>query len=247
MTDFATLHVKGRPLVLQNVWDAGSAQAVAKAGAAAIATGSWSIAAAQGYSDGEGLPLVDVLRTARQIVGAVALPVSLDFEGGYAIAPEEVAQNICKVIDCGVVGINFEDRIVAGKGLHDISAQAARIAAIRSAAGARGASLFINARTDVFFQGDASAPDGLLQEVLTRAEAYRNAGADGLFVPGLSDLGLIAQLTAATSLPVNVMRMGKSAPSIVELAKAGVARISHGPGPYVAAMSALEQATKNLS
>lgn len=239
---FHALHVKGTPLVLWNVWDAGSAKAVAEAGAKAIATGSWSVAAAQGFADGEALPLEDVLRTARQVVGAVDLPVSVDFEGGYAVAPEEMAENLGALLHTGVVGINVEDRIVGGKGLHGIDAHAARLAALRAAADAAGVNLFINARTDVFFQGkDAPPAAELMAEALERAAAYRAAGASGLFVPGLGDLDLIARIAAEQALPINVMRMGDKV-SVADYAQAGVARISHGPGPYLAAMKAVTEA-----
>lgn len=239
---FAALHVKGAPLVLWNVWDAGSAKAVADAGAKAIATGSWSVAAAQGFADGEDLPLKDVLRTAAQVVGAVDVPVSVDFEGGYAAEPAEMAENLSALIETGVVGINVEDRIVGGKGLHGVSEHATRLAALRGAAEAAGVKLFINARTDVFFQGK-SAPSAteLMDEALERAAAYAVAGADGLFVPGLADLDLIARMAAEQDLPLNVMRMG-DAVSVAEYAQAGVARISHGPGPYLAAMKAVTAA-----
>lgn len=242
---FAALHQKGTPLVLYNVWDAGSADAVAKAGAPAIATGSWSVAAAQGFSDGENLPMSNAVRVAQQIAEAVAVPVSVDFEGGYSEHPSAVAQNVSILMDTGTVGLNLEDRIVLGTGLHSAADHAAKIAAIRAMADAKGVPLFINARTDVFFQGSKSAPEDLLDRVIARAQAYAQAGADGLFVPGLADLDLIARLCAATDLPVNIMRMG-AGPSISDLAQAGVARISHGPAPYMAAMKALGAASAAL-
>ena len=238
---FRSLHVKGTPLVLWNIWDAGSAKAVAGAGAKALATGSWSVAAAQGFADGEALPLENLLTTAAQIVGAVDLPVSVDFEGGYAASPEGVGRNAAALIATGAVGLNFEDRIVGGKGLYPLADQARRIAAIRQAAEAADVPFFINARTDVFFGGSEGAPDALLEEALERAGAYAAAGADGLFVPGVNDPGLIAQICARQELPVNVMRM-KPDTEISALAELGVARISHGPGPYRAAMQALQEA-----
>ena len=240
---FRALHVKGTPLVLYNAWDAGSAKAVADAGAPAIATGSWSVAAAQGFADGEALPMADALRTAAQIVGAVELPVSVDFEGGYAVTPEEVAENVGALIDTGVIGLNLEDRIVGGKGLHDMHMQAARIAAIRAVAQDRGVDLFINARTDVFFQGSKDAPEALMAHALARGVAYAAAGADGLFVPGLGALEEIAQICEAQALPVNIMRARQD---IAALAEAGVARISHGPSPYSAAMKGLTAAAAAL-
>ena len=235
---FRALHVAGSPLVLWNIWDAGSAKAVAEAGASAIATGSWSVAAAQGHADGEALPLADVLRTATQIAGAVDLPVTVDFEGGYAVEPEGIAANMAALIATGAIGVNFEDRVVGGKGLYEVEVQAARVAAIRQAAETAAVPVFVNARTDVFFSGSKDAPEVLLQEVLTRAAAYADAGADGLFVPGLTDPDLIAEICARQNLPVNVMRMDMGV-TVETFAKAGVARISHGPGPYLAAMKAV--------
>jgi 2-methylisocitrate lyase-like PEP mutase family enzyme len=240
---FGALHVKGTPLVLWNIWDAGSAQAVAKAGAPALATGSWSVAAAQGFADGECLPLEAALQTARQIAGAVDLPVSVDFEGGYAEDPADVARNMQALMETGVIGLNIEDRVIGGAGLHPASGQAARIAAIRGVADAAGIPFFINARTDVFFSGDTREPADLLAEAVARAGVYADAGADGLFVPGLADCDLIARLCDATRLPVNVMRLGDAHP-VSRFAQAGVARISHGPGPYRAAMSALGAAAR---
>lgn len=235
---FGALHVKGDPLVLYNVWDAGSAKAVAEAGARAIASGNWAVAAAQGFGDGEALPFDLMLQSARQMAGAVDLPVSLDFEGGYAVDTQGLAENIGRLLDIGIVGINFEDRVVGGRGLHEPQEQAARIGALRKAADAKGCALFINARTDVFFQGSQDAPHVLLEAALMRAELYAAAGADGFFVPGLADADLIKTLCARAPLPVNTMRSA-DAPSHADLADLGVARISHGPGPYLAAMEGL--------
>ena len=138
---FAALHKKGAPLVLYNIWDAGSAQAVAAAGAKAIATGSWSVAAAQGYDDGQALPLEALLRVAGEIVHAVDLPVSIDFEGGYAVSVEDLSENIRALVGTGAVGLNFEDQVVGGEGLHDINFQTRRVEAIRNAAEAVGVAL----------------------------------------------------------------------------------------------------------
>lgn len=228
---FADLHRPGAPLVLHNIWDAGSARAVAEGGARAIATGSWSVAVAQGYADGQALPLEDLLRTARQIVRAVDLPVSVDFEGGYAVAHETVAENVRALIGAGAVGLNFEDQVIGGAGLHDTSQQVRRIAAIRRAAEAEGVPLFINARTDLFLQSPDTDHEGLINAAESRARAYAEAGADGFFAPGLIDAGLIRALCGAVDLPVNVLRT-PAAPDIATLADCGVARVSHGPYPY---------------
>jgi 2-methylisocitrate lyase-like PEP mutase family enzyme len=240
----AALHVKGNPLVVYNAWDAGSARSIAKTGAPAIATSSWAVAAAQGYEDGQSLPLPLVEHIARRIVEAVDVPVTVDFEGGYSDDPAECAANIARLIDAGVVGINFEDGIVSGSGLHPIAAQCARIAAIRAAADALGIRLFINARTDLFFDPALAPMDGV-EQARARAEAYAAAGASGFFVPGLVDARAIAALCDAVELPVNVM-MGQGLPDLPALARSGVARVSYGPHSYLTAMEALSAAANSL-
>lgn len=245
---FAALHQKGTPLVLYNIWDAGSARAAVAAGAPAVATGSWSVAATQGYDDGEEIPLDLLLTIAERIAASVAVPVSIDFEGGYAADPDQLAANVTRLIATGAVGINFEDRVVAGTGLYAIADQAARIAAIRAAANAAGVPLFLNARTDHFLrERERSKHAALLPGTLERAAAYAEAGASGFFVPGLVEPDLIAQVCDAVSLPVNVMALD-GMPETADLAALGVARISHGPGPYRTAMKNLEdQCRKALS
>jgi len=229
---FAALHRPGDPLVLTNIWDAGSALAVAGAGAQAIATGSWSVAAAQGYPDGEQLPLDLLLQIAARIVAVTDLPVSIDFEGGYATSPGALRETVRRLLDTGAVGINFEDQIVGGEGLHGIDAQAERIAAIRQSAEDTGVALFINARTDLFLkEKDAALHAGLVDQAIERGNRYAAAGASGFFVPGLADPDLIARVCKDVPLPVNVMRLGAT-PSRGDLGKLGVARISAGPAPY---------------
>ena len=237
--DFTDLHVPGAPLALYNIWDAGGAKAIAEAGARAIATGSWSVAAAHGYPDGQAIPLDLVLQIAARIAATVELPVTLDFEGAYAEAPEEIAANSARVISTGVIGVNFEDQIVGGVGLYPPETQCERIGALRQAATAADVPLFINARTDLFLkETDGSKHEGLVAEAIDRAAAYAEAGASGFFVPGLVDPQLIGAICEATELPVNVM-MRDGAPSVDILASLGVARISFGPGPYFTAMANL--------
>jgi 2-methylisocitrate lyase-like PEP mutase family enzyme len=240
----ASLHVKGDPLVLYNAWDAGSAQAIRDAGARVIATSSWAVAAAQGYADGEAMPLAFVEQIMARITAAVDVPVSVDVEGGYSDDPQACAAFVARLMDLGVVGINFEDRVVNGSGLHAIEAQCARIAAIRSMAEARGLPLFINARTDVFF-GSGIAPPDCLPEAQARAAAYARAGASGFFVPGLAELPAIRQLCSTVELPLNVMVMPQL-PHTRELAQLGVARISYGPGGYLLAMDAVRRAMGDI-
>ncbi|MEL7538210.1 MAG: isocitrate lyase/phosphoenolpyruvate mutase family protein [Pseudomonadota bacterium] len=238
-TAFADLHVAGEPLVLYNVWDAGSAQAVAAAGAKAIATGSASVAAAQGFADGERLPLDDLERTVRQIAVHVSQPVSVDLEGGYGRSPEVVAATAVRLASAGAVGCNFEDQIVGGDGIYSIDEQRARINAIAEAVSGNGLGMHINARTDLFLkESDERRHADLISAAVERAVAYREAGAGSFFVPWLADLDLIANLCDRVALPVNVM-MRDGMPGIAELAAAGVARISYGPGPHRRAMAQL--------
>ena len=236
---FAALHKKGDPLVLYNIWDAGSARAVAKAGAPALATGSWSVAAAQGYPDGEAIPL-DLLETiAARIAATSDLPLSVDFEGSYAVDPDGVRANAARIIAAGAIGVNFEDRIVRGDMLHSIEDQVLRIAAMRAAGEADGVAVFINARTDLFLkEQDRGKHAGLLDDALARGQRYAAAGASGFFVPGLVDTDLIRTICDSVALPVNVMMLD-GAPSIAELAALGVSRVSFGPGPYRQAMKDL--------
>lgn len=233
--EFAALHVKGIPLILYNAWDAGSAKAIADAGAKAIATSSWSVAAAQGYSDGEDLPVEIAEQIAGRIASSVNIPVTVDFEGGYSDDDEKLASNISKLLGLGVIGINFEDRVVKGKGLYDIDRQAKRIAAIRRAAERENIPFFINARTDVFFGNGAD-----VEEALQREKAYSAAGASCFFIPGLTDADQIKRIANEASLPVNVMVID-GMPSSDELATLGVARVSYGPIPYIETMDALQK------
>ncbi len=243
---FTALHIKGDPVILYNIWDAGTALQVAKSGAKAVGTSSWSMAAAQGYIDGEQIPLGLMLEITSRIIRAVDVPVTLDFEGGYAEDVEALAKNTARAIESGVIGINFEDQKIGGAGLYDIDAQQARIQALRGAADAVDMPLFINARTDVFLkEADASKHAGLISEAIARAAAYAQAGANGFFVPGLSDAGLIAELCTAVALPVNIM-MPAGGLSLAELTTLGVARISYGPTPYFTAMDEMAKAYQNI-
>ena len=236
---FAGLHVQGAPLVLYNVWDAGSAATLAKAGAPAIATSSWSVAEAQGYRDGEDIPVDLFNQIITRIVSSVDLPVSADFEGGYTDNDDQLAENISGLLDVGIVGVNFEDRVVRGTGLYPIERQADRIAVIREAAECKGVPLFINARTDLFL-GQGNDPASVTDEAVDRAKAYAAAGASGFFIPGLQEKALITRISEGSPLPVNVMVMD-GVPSNTELAEIGIARISYGNAPYVEVLSALEQ------
>ena len=225
---FRALHVPGDPLVLFNIWDAGSA----------IATGSYGVAESQGFKDGETFALDDALANLARILRVTELPVSIDMEAGYGDTAEAVGGSVSAACAQGAAGINMEDRMPGNSDLVAIAEQCARLAA------AAASGLFVNARCDVF-RGRDVATDGpaLVSATLERAAAYADAGASGLFVPFLSDARCIAAICEASPLPVNILW---SAPcgDRQALANLGVARISHGHQPWAAAMAWLGDQAK---
>ncbi|MFJ3663751.1 isocitrate lyase/phosphoenolpyruvate mutase family protein [Streptomyces sp. NPDC090119] len=232
-------------LVLPNAWDAASAAVIAAAGAPAIATTSGGVAWSLGKGDGQQATRDEMLAAAARIAAAVDVPVTVDVEGGYGADPAEVARTVAAVVAAGAVGINLEDSGAADGALFTPAEQAARIAAARTAAAEAGLpELVINARTDVYLFG-IGEESGRQADVLTRAAAYAEAGADGLFVPGLLDLPALTDLAERSPLPVNAMA-GPGGPSVAELAKAGVRRVSVGTGVAQAAYTAARRATLEL-
>ena len=238
---FKSLHVKGDPIVLYNIWDAGSAKTVEDAGAKALATGSWPVAVAQGYWDGHNIPMEDALANAKRIVDGTDLPVTLDFEGGYALDEASLKANIATALETGVIGFNFEDQIVGGEGLHDIALQVKRVAAIRAAIDASGVDAYLNARTDLFLKTNPADHNDVIMEAIERAKAYADAGASGFFAPALLDEALIGKLCEAINVPVNIIAI-PGCPPKAKLAELGVGRISYGPVPYKKMMAALGEA-----
>ena len=238
------LHADGI-LVLPNAWDAGSAALIATAGAKAIATTSAGISWALGRPDGQALTRAEMTAVIKRIVATVDVPVTADIEGGYGSGPEDVAASVEAVIAAGAVGVNLEDSRSPGGPLYDTAEQAARLSAGRAAADRAGLpELVLNARTDVFlFQ--IGAADGRLTDVLERAGAYAEAGADCLFVPGLVDLDTLATLTAKSPLPVNVMA-GPGAPDVAAFQAAGVRRVSLGGAISQAAYSLARRAAAEV-
>jgi 2-methylisocitrate lyase-like PEP mutase family enzyme len=236
---FTELHVKGSPIILYNAWDVGSAKAIIQAGAKAIATSSWAVAHAMGYDDGERIPKELVEEVAGGIVEAVEVPVTIDFEGGYSEDEDELAKNVARLLHFGIVGINFEDRVINGSGLYPAERQASRIAATRAAADKKDVELFINARTDLFL-GSVDDHAAHVEEAIERAKVYAAAGASGFFVPGLHQAPLIARICESVTLPVNVMCV-EGLPGNDHLARLGVSRISYGNTPYLWAMDAVRK------
>lgn len=231
--------------VLPNAWDAGSAVLSANAGAEVIATTSAGVSWGKGLPDGQNMTRELAVSVIREIAAAVDLPVSADIEGGYGPAPSDVAQTVRDIIDAGAVGINLEDSGARAGGLFSGQDQAARIRAAREAAAAAGVpNLAVNARTDVYLAG-IGAPEGRYGETLRRAEVYAEAGADTIFVPGLTDLDVIAKFVGESPIPVNIM-VGPGGPTIDELAKVGVRRVSLGASIAFAAYSLVVRATREI-
>ncbi|WP_285551262.1 isocitrate lyase/PEP mutase family protein [Actinoplanes regularis] len=224
MTDFRALHQPGSPLVLVNAWDVASARIVAAAGAAAVATTSAGVAWSLGAPDGDALGRDLAVAAARRIVAAVSVPVSVDIEAGYG----DPAGTMRAMAAAGVAGVNLED------GSRSIAEQTGRLAAARAAA----PDVFLNARIDTLLFGL-----GDLAEAVERAKAYLDAGADGVFVPGATDPQAVGELVEAIPGPVNVL-VGPGAPTIGELAKLGVARISLGSSVAQAAYGLVDRAAR---
>lgn len=217
-TLFHSLHT-GDLLMLANCWDAGSARIAAAAGAKALATSSAAVAWSHGYADGSTLPRELLMVSVKGILRASTLPLTVDAEDGYSDDPAQAASLVGELIDAGVVGINIED----GAGTPALLVD--KIRAIRAIAAERGVNLFINVRTDVYLRGLGG--DAPVAEVIRRAELYKEAGASGLFVPGIAAEEDIAAVIAATRLPLNVIALD-GVPAPARLAQLGVRRLSAG-------------------
>jgi 2-methylisocitrate lyase-like PEP mutase family enzyme len=235
---FHSLHDHKHPLALANAWDVASALVIEAAGAQAIATTSAGVAWSLGFADGDRLERARALSVISGIANAVNVPVTADIEGGYADSAADVARTVDGVLEAGAVGINIED------GSRSADELESRIAAARRAADQAGVPLFINARTDVFLTG-IGAPELRVAETLARANQYVDAGADGIFVPGVVDSETIATLGAAIPVPLNVM-VGAGAPTVAELGRLGVARVSLGSGVAQAAYAVAGRAAQEL-
>jgi 2-methylisocitrate lyase-like PEP mutase family enzyme len=242
---FRQLHSEPPLLALPNAWDVASAVIFEQAGFRAIGTSSAGIAASLGYPDGEKIGREEMLRAIERIAKRVAVPVTADVEAGYGRSPEAVAETVKGAIAAGAVGINLEDS--NGKPdapLFDQTAQIERILAAREAARQAGVAIVINARTDVFLL-KVGESHGRLAHAVQRANAYRDAGADCLFVPGVGDSKTIGQLAKEIQGPLNILAYPIT-PSVEELAKLGVARVSLGSGPARAALAVARSIAREL-
>ncbi|SCE73061.1 2-Methylisocitrate lyase, PEP mutase family [Micromonospora coriariae] len=234
---FRSLHTPGSPLVLVNAWDAASARIVAAAGARAVATTSAGVAWSLGAPDGDVLGRDAAVDLIGRVTASVSLPVTADIESGYGATPAEVGVTTRAVLDAGAVGVNIEDaHRDGGTPLRDMPDQCARIGAVRGAADAADLPLYVNARIDTFLSGA-----GDVDEIVARATAYLAAGADGIFVPGVVDPEIIRALVRAVPAPLNVLA-GPGAPTVGELARLGVARVSLGSSVAEAAYAVARRA-----
>jgi 2-methylisocitrate lyase-like PEP mutase family enzyme len=235
-----SLHVPGDPLIVTNVWDAATARAVAgAAGVQALATASHSISEAHGVPDGEGLTVEQALDAAAVIVHAVDLPVSVDFERGYARDAAGVRENVARLAGIGAAGLNFEDSL-DGTTMRPLAEQVERVAAVRAGADDAGVPLVLNARVDGLRRGESFA------QAIGRANAYLAAGGDSAFVLGLDTAELVAQAVAEIHGPVAVIAKAGYLP-LAQLADLGVARVSFGPGPLMLTLRHLTAAAEAVT
>ena len=242
---FLALHRGPNILVLTNAWDVASAKVLEDAGVAAIATTSAGVAFALGYPDGEKISRKEMLAWVARIAKRVKVPVTADVEGGYGERPEDAALTAEGVIETGAVGMNLED------GTHDaqrplvyLQLQCEKIAAAREASRRTGVHLVLNARTDVYL-AQVGAPETRYEETIRRLAAFRDAGADCLFAPGVRDEATIGRLVRELNHPVNILA-GPGSPPIPELQKLGVARVSVGSGAMRATLGLVRRIVREL-
>lgn len=234
---FRALHAPGNFLILANAWDAGSARLIADCGAPAIATTSAGVAWACGYPDGDALPIKELVHVVEAISRVITVPLSVDSEGGYSNTAKEVGENIAAIARAGAVGINLED------GTGPVDLMCAKIDAIKGAVAKAGLDIFINARIDVLLK-KLAPPENAIEETLSRAKRYREAGADGIFVPRISKLDEIKLVSSSIGgLPLNAMATSGLA-GASELRAAGARRLSAGASVSRVAISAARHATE---
>ena len=227
------LHIEGPMLVLPNAWDAGSARIFVEAGFPALATTSAGIAFSLGYRDGERISRDEMLAAVSRITRRISVPITADMEAGYGTTPTAVGETVRRLIDAGAVGMNLEDRMEE-KHLIDFQLAVERVGAARAAADATGVRLVLNARTDAF-EAPELPRDQRLAEAVRRGNAFRDAGADSVFVPFVGDRGTIEQLVQQIRAPVNILGT-PNGPTLKELAALGVRRVTFGSAPMRATL-----------
>ncbi|HEX4427167.1 MAG TPA: isocitrate lyase/phosphoenolpyruvate mutase family protein [Terriglobales bacterium] len=242
---FRALHEGPRILVLPNAWDVISARVIEEAGFGAIATTSAGIAFTLGYPDGEKISRAEMLQAVARIVRAVKVPVTADVEAGYGNRPEDASQTAREVIEAGAVGMNLEDGTDdSDHPLGDLSLQLEKIRAVQEAAKQAGVPVVLNARTDVYLL-QVGAPEARYDLSLQRLSAFRDAGADCLFLPGVRDPETIRRMVADLKFPINILA-GPGSPSVPELQKLGIARVSLGSGPMRATLGLVRKMAEEL-
>ncbi len=242
---FRAMHIAPEILILPNAWDAASARVFEHSGFAAVGTSSAGLANSLGYPDGEYAPRDELLFVVRRIAHTVRVPVTADIEAGYgANSIVETVKTVQGVLDSGAVGINLEDAAAGGSALVDSALQSEKIRAIRALGETAAIPLVINARTDAFHLLGLE-PRAQLKLALERAGAYREAGADCVFVPFVRDAATIGELAKEIDGPVNILAT-PGGPGVAELARLGVARVSVGSGPHRATLALIRRIATEL-
>jgi 2-methylisocitrate lyase-like PEP mutase family enzyme len=248
MTDkaelFRSLHQGSPILLLPNAWDAATARVFEHAGFPAVATTSAGVAASLGYPDGGVVPPNEMIQAIARIARAVEVPVTADIEYAYGATPDASADVVLRVIAAGAVGINIEDYVPGAADLEPISLQADKIKTVIKAASTAGVRVVVNARTDVFLR-QIGEPSRRLELAIERGNAYRNAGADCVFVPGVADAPTIGALVTGIAGPVNILAVAGS-PPVSDLEQLGVARVSLGSGPMRASLTLVRRVAYEL-
>jgi 2-methylisocitrate lyase-like PEP mutase family enzyme len=238
------LHVRGKPLVIFNVWDAVSARIIEQLGYPALATGSAAVAWTQGFPDGEHISRAQMLSVVRNITRSVNVPVSADLEAGYGSSVDDAAATARAAIEAGAAGLNFEDAGEPGS-LLDLDLQCERIEAMVETGKRLGVPLVINARTDVFLRDIGTDDAWRMKEAIRRGNRFLEAGADCVFVIGLGDEASIALFAREVNGPVNVFAT-RATPPLSRLAELGVARVSIGPSGLAHALLHVRRAAQRL-
>ncbi len=245
-TSLRNLHRRGEPLLLINVWDAVSARIIEQLGFPAIATTSAGIAWREGFADGERIPRQRMLDAVASITAAVGVAVTADLEAAYGPTVDDAIQTAKGAIAAGAVGLNFEDWDAQHERLMDADAQIARIAAMRKAGDEADVPLVINARTDVFLKKAGDSDAWRIQESVRRGNSYLDAGADCVFVPGVTEEETIATLAAQIPGPINVLA-APGMPTVARLSALGVARISVGGAAMASVLAQLGRLASDVN
>ena len=240
---FRRQHHEDKMLLLPNVWDTITARLISSAGFHSLATASFSVAAANGYEDGEKIPFDKLVKVVTEITEAVDVPVSVDFERGYANDLASLADNVRQLLEAGAIGINIEDRATSGKGLVSVDAQCKKLETIREAGIKYGVNIFINARTDAYL---LKMSGNFMDDTIERGKAYRDAGADCFYPVLIDNYSDIERVLSEISLPVNVLLM-KQVDDLKKLEDIGVKRVSLGPGSLRYVLTKLRSMVTNLT